>query len=105
MRKFYDRSYKLLKYVLLASLILGVYAWLNLEKLPDQAAIDPSLEQEPQQERVDQAPFIIEHGEYQAKLSPVYSYDIKGLVVEEYDSENWLDYTHKTTPLTPATYA
>ena len=29
------------------------------------------------------------------KISPLYEYEIKGLVVAEYDSDDWLDRTHE----------
>ncbi|MHA1575371.1 MAG: hypothetical protein ACTSXL_04450 [Alphaproteobacteria bacterium] len=37
-------------------------------------------------------------GDVHALVEPVKSFEITGLVVEEYDSENWLDYAHKHDP-------
>jgi hypothetical protein len=43
-------------------------------------------------------PFAERRGEFSYRIEPVADYELSGLVVAEYDSENWLDVMHKKDP-------
>ena len=44
------------------------------------------------------APIETQIKNFSYKLDPKFAYEIYGLVVTQYDSDNWLDYTHRDDP-------
>lgn len=90
-----DNIKKLLKIIILLSFLGLAMAMFNKSKLPDSSTMRVELKVEPIQETAMREPIIIRKGDYRAKLEPKYKYEISGLVVEDYDSESWLDVMHK----------
>jgi hypothetical protein len=87
-----------LKAVLLASIGLYGYTYFRSGDLPDRGEIRSELFREPVQEKIAEEKFELRRNGAIADIEPLYSYDIYGLVVEEYDSESLFDYVHKNDP-------
>lgn len=68
--------------------------------LPDSNSIIPSLTvTDPVQQEIKNAtPYNINFKGQTYKITPIANYDIQGLIVADYDSQNWLDVTHKNDP-------
>jgi len=90
---------KLIKIILLIGVILLLVSYFKKNDLPQREQILSSLYQEPSQIEIGMEPFQIEKGEFTYQITPKYSYELYGLVVACYDSENWLDVFHKEDPL------
>lgn len=90
---------RIIKIVLLISIILLVFFYFQRNKLPEREEVLDSLYQEPLQQEVKMEPFQVEEGEFAYEIVPRYSYELYGLVVSYHDSESWLDVLHKEDPL------
>lgn len=90
---------KLIKIILLISVILFLASYFKKNDLPQREQILSSLYQEPSQTEIEIKPFQIEKEGFTYNVTPKYSYELYGLVVSYYDSENWLDIFHKEDPL------
>jgi hypothetical protein len=65
---------------------------------PEQI-LDEMVNLEPlQTELSETGSFDLNYKNVDYKIFPRYEYEIYGVVVEQYDSENWLDVTHKRDP-------
>ncbi|TVM16256.1 hypothetical protein DPQ33_13125 [Oceanidesulfovibrio indonesiensis] len=82
------------KIACLLFLILLLVSWYLKTGLPAPSAIDPRLLAEPVQERLEMQPFTVrgEHVDY--TITPLYSYDLHGLVVSCHDTDGMFDYYH-----------
>lgn len=69
-----------------------------VEKLPMAGEVYSELDREPRQSAAGDEDIVIEKEGYRAELQEVYEYEIQGLVVEDYISDNWLDVTHEHDP-------
>lgn len=65
------------------------------EGLPAASDIDPRIFAPPVQERVQMAPFTVRSEDVDYTITPLYSYDLHGLVVSCHDSDGLFDYYHK----------
>jgi len=96
---------KIIRYILgilvLISFGLVVLSFFRKNSLPDERLINQSLYQAPVQKEIDLSSktFEIEKEGFLYKITPLYEYEIYGLSVADYDSENWIDYFHKKDPL------
>ena len=90
---------KLVKIILLFSICLFVFSCFQKDNFPKKEEIVNELYQEPLQAGVEKAPFQLQEGEFTYMITPKYTYELYGLVVSYYDSENWLDLWHKNDPL------
>lgn len=92
---------KIIKIILLISIILFFISLFKKNNLPDRETISNSLFQDPiQQAEINQiSPVEIKKGDFQYTLTPGYHYELYGLVVSQYDSENIFDIFHKNDPL------
>lgn len=86
---------KILSSVLLFSIGIFAVSLFFKNKLPDFKLIQSSLEQEPLQQSTSATPIEIVKKETTYQVTPLFSYDIYGLVVADYDSENAFDFAHK----------
>jgi hypothetical protein len=91
---------KFFKLVFLFSTIGFIFCLFWKPSLPSVDNIYPSLlTSDPDQQGLkDNKPYILKIKEKTYKITPLANYDIQGLVVSEYDSQNWLDITHKNDP-------
>jgi hypothetical protein len=91
---FFFRS-KTIKIIFLFSLALLIISFIQQNKLPPKNEILKSVYLDPIQDQTSKSAFNIEKGGITYSIKPHYSYEINGLVVAQYDSENWLDVFHK----------
>ena len=86
------------KIILGVALALLLYSFWHKNDLPPSLEMTNALAIDPVQEAVEMPPFTVDKDGYEALITPLYKYEIRGLVVADYDSENWLDYAHKSDP-------
>lgn len=89
---------RLLKLTLLLSLGILLFAAGMLDGLPRRSEIVAGLEADPIQSAVEMTPIVVRSGEYEATIEPLYSYEIRGLNVAQYDSRSWFDFAHRNDP-------
>jgi hypothetical protein len=92
------RLRKLLLMGLLVSLGLWGVSFTQVKKLPGPEKILPELSREPVQKETQLEPFEVEKGGMSYRVEPKYGYELWGLVVADYDSENWIDFSHENDP-------
>jgi len=85
----------ILRIVLVISIILFIVAYFQHDNLPAREHIHKELHQEPIQTATDRAPFQVERGGTFYTITPLYDYELYGLVVSCHDSQSWFDYYHK----------
>jgi len=96
---------RILKYIfavlILGSLGLAIFSYIKSTQLPDKNLIIDPLYLEPVQKEVDiyTKPFEIKKQGFTYIITPLYEYEVFGLSVADYDSENWLDVFYKKDPL------
>lgn len=86
---------KIAKILTVISVFILVFSYFQKSKLPNSNEIVDPLYQEPIQKEINLAPFDVSKGTLTYNIIPLYGYAITGLVVADYDSENWFDYIHK----------
>lgn len=80
---------------------LGIFIFLLVVKPPlpkRDEVLDKVIFQEPFQSESNINEQLLVKGDYRYKIYPQYSYELYGLVVSQYDSENILDVMHKKDP-------
>lgn len=90
---------KLVLFLLFVSILLFIFSYFRKNNLPPIEVILNSLSQEPEQVEITMDPFEVQRSKYTYTITPKYSYEIYGLVVADYDSENWIDISHENDPL------
>jgi len=80
---------------LLVGMVLLFVALFQKDKLPDANQIRKSLYQEPKQTQTRALAFKTKIGDKTYTITPLYGYELWGLVVSYYDSTGWWDITHK----------
>ncbi|WP_263081174.1 hypothetical protein [Endozoicomonas sp. Mp262] len=80
-------------------LVLAIYlvSWWKHNQLPDKPVVFPELLQDPIQTRVDLPAFVTHVGNEPYQVSPLYSYELWGMVVSYHHSMSWKDRIHKDT--------
>ena len=79
----------------LSSVIFSIYSF----PLPETyKIIDEVKGFEPVINKIDEEPYFKEFSGVKYKIIPYANYEIYGLVVEQYDSDHWLDITHRNDP-------
>jgi len=82
-------------------LVLAIWGILFFYKipLPSQEQIEKEIiSYAPIQNETNQPVVKMNFKGFDYAITPLYSYDIRGLVVAEYSSDNFLDFYHKTDP-------
>jgi len=81
--------------VLLTGIVLLLVALFQKDRLPDADDILPEVYQMPRQTQTSALAFKTEVGKKVYTITPLYDYELYGLVVSYYDSTGWWDITHK----------
>ena len=84
----------LLRFALLVGTGLFAVSYLLKDDLPDGNDILEDLLQHPVQTAVDMAPFEIAAGEIAYTITPLYTYELYGMVVSYHDCGTWWDIYH-----------
>ncbi len=81
---------------ILAASLLAIAAslWLR-DRLPERDGLVSALDAEPLQQPSTEAPFTVRAGERRYRVSPLFRYELSGLVVSRHDSAAWWDITHR----------
>jgi len=83
------------KIILLIGIVIFIYSYSQKGKLPKKEEILPELYQEPIQTETEKPPFKVERGGIIYDITPLFNYELYGLVVSEHNSKSWLDYYHE----------
>ena len=86
---------KLLKIVFLTSLVVFGVTYFLQHKYPNSETISSQTKIDPIQTETDLLPFSITSENTQYTLTPLYTYELNGLIVTDYDAQNPLDFMHK----------
>jgi len=87
---------KILVVFFILSLILWTTALFKKGKLPEVSEILPPLYQDPVQTEVKMPPFIVQRKGIVYTITPLFSYELYGLIVSNHSSKEWFDYYHKS---------
>jgi hypothetical protein len=82
------------KVSLLIGLILFGLSYLNKNQFPDAADILEDLYQHPVQSKTDKEPFDITVGDVTYSITPLYNYELWGMIVSLHHSGGWMDMYH-----------
>ena len=86
---------KIIKWILFISLIIFGFSFFQKDKMPDRNEIVPQLLQDPIQKGTKQAPFEVEKNGAAYIITPLYNYELNGLIVSYNHSDSWWDYYHR----------
>jgi len=85
---------RLFKWLLLASLIgLGLGYW-QRDTLPDPGFYAGDSEQAPRQTKTRRPPFTAHAGDQTYRITPLFDYELRGMVVSQHHSDDWKDIYH-----------
>lgn len=77
------------------ALILACVSWWKKDSLPSPNELTTELLNEPQQIPVNHQPFQTTVNAVEYTVTPLYAYDITGLVVSKHNSDSWWDWYHR----------
>lgn len=86
---------KTIKIILLIAIIIFIYSYFQKDRLPKKEDILPELYQAPIQTETSEASFKAERGGIVYNITPLFDYELYGLVVSGHNSKSWLDYYHE----------
>jgi hypothetical protein len=86
---------KIIKIILLIAIVIFIFSYFQKNKLPAKEEILPELYQAPMQTETNEAPFKVERGGVIYDITPLFNYELYGLVVSGHNSKSWLDYYHE----------
>lgn len=89
---------KIIKVLIVISIILLVISYFQKDNLPGQNVIVPELMQEPVQTQTAKKPFQYTQKDISYTITPQYDYEIYGLVVSQNDNEVWYSRFKKDDP-------
>lgn len=90
---------RLLKLLLIFTLLSGIFLLVYKPALPAPSLIfDQIKNSEPRQEATTATEITREFNGFTYKITPLYAYQIEGLVVSGYDAESWFDFVHQRDP-------
>lgn len=89
---------KIIKILFVISLVVLGVSFFFRNTLPGSEEVLSEVLKEPVQEEVTTEPVVFEKDEYKATIEPLYSYELYGLIVTQYDSDIWYDQMHKDDP-------
>ena len=87
--------HKFIKLIFLINLVIFAISYFQIEKLPDESEILNQLKNDPVQTKTDAEPFSIEKNGKTYLVTPLFNYELNGLVVSYHHSSDWLDYYHE----------
>lgn len=85
---------KILKIVLIISVIVFFVSWYEKDRLPGKSDIIADLYTHPVQDRIEMDAFEIKTEDQVYIIEPLYTYELFGLVVSQHDCGAWFDMYH-----------
>jgi hypothetical protein len=86
---------RIIKFILIVGIAVFSYSFFQIDDLPPKNEILPELYRAPLQVETDKASFEIERGGIVYEITPLFEYELYGLVVSYHHAEDWLDYYHQ----------
>ena len=86
---------KIIKMALITSMVIFVVTLFPKDKIPQKDEVLNSLYQDPIQTETTKKPFEVEKNGIEYTITPLYNYELNGMIVSYNNSSNWLDYYHK----------
>jgi len=86
---------RILQGALLAAAVLFVLSWFQKDRFPGPEAVLPELLPPPDQAPGETDPFSVEAGGVAYTVSPLFTYEIRGMVVSHHDCGAWWDIYHR----------
>lgn len=87
------------KYIFVISFILSILFTFYSFSLPDESNVNALIkDNKPIIEPLNKEPYFTKFEDIDYEITPLYSYEAYGVIVEHYDSDNWLDVTHRGDP-------
>ncbi|MFA4996115.1 MAG: hypothetical protein WC536_03175 [Patescibacteria group bacterium] len=90
---------KILGIFFLVSLSVFVITFFLQNRLPDKSLIDPSLFNKPVQKTTETKKFEVNTSDLTYEITPLYDYELNGLVVSVANNEVWYSRFRKSDPL------
>lgn len=81
--------------VFMVGLVALLGAFFMKDRFPEKAVIDKQLYRQPVQTPSRALPFDTTVGDRSYHITPLFDYELKGLVVSQYDATGWWDITHR----------
>ncbi|MBU0499121.1 MAG: hypothetical protein KJ558_06095 [Gammaproteobacteria bacterium] len=85
----------LFKWLFVLSLFGIAYGLYKKDVFPNPSFYDARVQQEPSQRRLTKAPFTTRAGEQRYEISPLFDYELTGMVVSHHHSDQWDDIYHR----------
>ncbi len=85
---------KFSKNLFLAGLLLLCISYFQKDKFPQVSEILPQLYKEPSQAQTQTQPFSVKKRGFTYNITPIYNYELYGMVVSYHLSSVWWDYYH-----------
>ncbi|MBU0506412.1 MAG: hypothetical protein ABII18_09060 [bacterium] len=90
---------KILSYAFIICLLLYGYSYFKTEQLPSPKEIDAQLLEQPTQTQTDRQPFTMLFGDKEYVITPLYDYELTGLVVSYSDLDKmWFNIYYDRDP-------
>ena len=86
---------RIVKVILFISVVLFAVAFFKVRQFPDKKDVLKQLYRNPVQIKTNKAPFKIRTGEITYTITPLYSYELYGMVVSYHHSASWWDCYHR----------
>jgi hypothetical protein len=86
---------KTIKIILIIAIVIFIFSYFQKNRLPAKEEILTELYQAPIQTETKEVPFKVERGGIIYDITPLFNYELYGLVVSKHNSKNWLDYYHE----------
>jgi hypothetical protein len=86
---------QLAKNIFWGSLIVGGFTFFQKDELPPSYEMLDQLERAPLQTPTSVAPFSVRKGDITYVITPLYDYELYGLIVSDHLSSSWWDYYHE----------
>ena len=86
---------KLIYKIFCLAALLWAASFFTIHRLPPPAEIAPEIYAEPAQEPDAMEPFTVTKENITYTITPLFTYDISGLLVTQHNSRSWIDISHK----------
>lgn len=86
---------KIIKIILVISVAFFIISFSQKDKLPDKNEIVKQAYKNPVQTETNKTLFEIRKNNITYVITPIYNYELNGMIVSHHNSSNWFDYYHK----------
>lgn len=91
----YRQIYRIVKYIFLLSLLVLAVSSFKRQELPAPEKVTGNLNNDPVQTPTDVQPFEAEKNGIIYVVTPLYNYELNGMIVSYHHSSDWFDYYHE----------